>query len=127
MEKLPKAIIIDFHFCRVIDLDAMVTIEDMVHTARQKKVKVVILNVSTVLSNQLKKFGFRNDRSSADCDLDKFLGLAANIPMLEETDSLRIVDIRIANSAGTSTVNTLIHSYIHTFIHSYTHTHMQSA
>ena len=58
----------------------MVTMDDMFKIARQKKVKVVIVNVSVVLGKQLTKFGFQNDHSDTTVDLEKFLRLARNIP-----------------------------------------------
>jgi len=84
VETLPKAIVIDFKLVRIIDLTAMLRLEEMTRNARAKKVKVVFFNVSDAVAASFNKFGLRNDRSSRDLNLDEFLAQAGNMQQLKE-------------------------------------------
>jgi len=59
--KLPKVIIIDFRNVRIIDITALITIEEAVKHARKLKIAVLLINATGVIAKMFQKFGYEND------------------------------------------------------------------
>jgi SulP family sulfate permease len=77
VEDIPKAIVIDFSVCRMIDLTGLKVVSEILSESRAKGVKNVIINIHPELVHQLKKFGIKNDSSTEDCYLDPYLYLSS--------------------------------------------------
>jgi MFS superfamily sulfate permease-like transporter len=77
VEDIPKAIIIDFSVCRMLDLTGLKVLSEILAEGRAKKVKYVIIHIHPELVHHLKKFGIKNDCSSDDCYLDPYIFLSS--------------------------------------------------
>eukprot|EP01035_Chromulina_nebulosa_P020825 gene20825-26993_t len=97
-DELPAAIVLDLVGVKIIDLTALIRLEESVKFARKKKVKMVFFNVDDIIARSLSKFGIVNDVSSENVNLDQFLAKATNIGSLLGQD--KRVGFAAADSVG---------------------------
>jgi MFS superfamily sulfate permease-like transporter len=92
VKEYPKAVVVDFNHVRIVDLSAMRALEDSARSARSKKIKVILINVTDAIAKSLIKFGIKNDSRELDDDniltnLQVYLDQALNLPIIASASS----------------------------------------
>ena len=72
-DPMPLAIVIDIEPTILVDLSGLNVLKEISSEAREKNVKVVIINVKPHLVSYFSKFGLENDVSNKYVDLDSYL------------------------------------------------------
>jgi SulP family sulfate permease len=108
VNEYPKAVVVDFNHVRIVDLSALRALEDSARSARSKKIKVILINVTDAIAKSLIKFGIKNDDKEFDDDdaetnLEVYLKQALNLPTIENSSS---VHDEVKNNDNNDSYNT---------------------
>jgi high affinity sulfate transporter 1 len=76
VEETPNAIAIDFSTVRQIDITGMKVIDETLSEGRTRGVRFVLFNIHPEIAAVLAKFGVKNDESTKEVNLDKYLALS---------------------------------------------------
>jgi len=61
VDRLPLAVVVDFHYTRTVDLTAIKTLQETSESLRTKGVRFALLNTIPSVAKALAKFGLKND------------------------------------------------------------------
>jgi MFS superfamily sulfate permease-like transporter len=76
VDTLPKAIVVDFHSIRIVDITALIGLAEVVHETASRGVSLVLINIHPSVIDYFTKYKIKNqvfDPSISDVDLSQYL------------------------------------------------------